>query len=1362
MQFINRIFIVTGFLVLAWAAEVTDSFAQTDQQEENLTFPDDEQAAAEENLTFPDDEQVDGGENLSFPDEALAKPGSVPGSEPAVPPATTHKLEPIRLAPLLKEGALPEREPNDEFEQAMEVPAPFKVIGQVKGREEDIFRFRAEGEPRLWALHAQGETLSSVSLLDASKRKLISQGPARGESSVALPGLYLLPGWHWVSIQGRGTMEGEYIFQATPGELPSTSSEREPNDDKSQAQRLRFGRAINGTYVSGNNDYFRFSTSAPTLVRITVQPADGMTVVLSGPDKAAPRSKTPGEILHYVVSLQPGDYSFRLRLNGQVQGPQPYRLLLERLSLFPDEKHASLAPDASLALALDGDDKVVKAFWNEGQRINLRLTAVNKSATPREISLSSASSHHLWTPTVNTSFVTLDPGQAKQIPVSVEIGAQTPADENFRIAVQAKTADGTINETSLDIPARCEAPPVNSHLAQPLPESMLGGLNLAWASLGGYLPDVEEKKRSDPARFMGIIDGYTPLSTSWRRYGQFPIDIPITLAATGPVLGITLDPSGCGAGGAVRDFELLSSADEQVFEPVIQGTVSTLQAEQVFEFPAPISSGFLTLRVRSTWQDTDKGRVCLGEFKAVADPETEFSGGEGWNIAQPELGGHLVWSSLKEAMTTWTRMLSGEGARKWTQVDPANPNEWVIGFHHNRAAQVREIRWQRQADSREPNEFSNVDLFVSLDSPLGPWKSIGTLKIDKTKALSSVRFDTPVWARFIRFSSTDPDKAGRWQLPAALQIRERPAGGGYRSILGEWGHYQKNSVFEYFAQARSATNPEAGFVTGNGSKSTAYSLASGDHVSGQVQRAKDENWYKVSVPQGQNRLTWVLSGFPSVLVQPQLFDSEGAYAPIIAGDKDATRANFSAKVAPGDYLLRIIEPIMSTIVTWDNSGSVSPYAVSIYQALDEFARGVAPQSELVNFLPFQDSRFELLRENWTDQPLVLAEALNNYDRADSSSYAEGNLNAATKYLKEEPGNKMVLILTDAASGYRDARPLWQSLAKVMPHVFSVELHGSGDFAYQQDKMQDWADVNGGVYSYFRSQSDLDTALDRALCTMRRPVGYDLVVQSEYQKPRGPGSLQVKIDPGAASSSAVEIILDASGSMYKRIGDQTRIDVAKTVLTDLLQTTIPAGTPLALRIYGHREARSCRTDLELPLKPLVTADALRIIKSVDPQDRSRTPLADSLKMVAKDLEGAEGAKLVILLTDGEDSCDGDPEEAVRDLKEQGMDVKLNIVGMAIESDAAKQQFAEWAKIGGGLYFDADSPEALKSALEQALFPKYQLINQHGEVAVEGVADDRPLKVQEGIYHLKVLTTPARDMGKVRIEEGKDVVIVVGQK
>ena len=68
--------------------------------------------------------------------------------------------------------------------------------------------------------------------------------------------------------------------------------------------------------------------------------------------------------------------------------------------------------------------------------------------------------------------------------------------------------------------------------------------------------------------------------------------------------------------------------------------------------------------------------------------------------------------------------------------------------------------------------------------------------------------------------------------------------------------------------------------------------------------------------------------------------------------------------------------------------------------------------------------------------------------------------------------------------------------------------------------------------------------------------------------------------------------------------------------------------------------------------------------------------------------------------------------------------------------------------------------MKSALEKALFPKYQLIDQNGDVTAEGVADGVSVEVAEGVYQLKVLTTPAQSMGEVRIEEGKTIEIVVG--
>lgn|GEM_PF-6809457 len=84
-------------------------------------------------------------------------------------------------------------------------------------------------------------------------------------------------------------------------------------------------------------------------------------------------------------------------------------------------------------------------------------------------------------------------------------------------------------------------------------------------------------------------------------------------------------------------------------------------------------------------------------------------------------------------------------------------------------------------------------------------------------------------------------------------------------------------------------------------------------------------------------------------------------------------------------------------------------------------------------------------------------------------------------------------------------------------------------------------------------------------------------------PMPPGELLVLQNRAALGpDDAVEIILDASGSMLQRLGGERRIEIARDTLVSLVNDTIPEGTGFALRVFGHREADSCRTDLEIPL------------------------------------------------------------------------------------------------------------------------------------------------------------------------------------
>ena len=51
---------------------------------------------------------------------------------------------------------------------------------------------------------------------------------------------------------------------------------------------------------------------------------------------------------------------------------------------------------------------------------------------------------------------------------------------------------------------------------------------------------------------------------------------------------------------------------------------------------------------------------------------------------------------------------------------------------------------------------------------------------------------------------------------------------------------------------------------------------------------------------------------------------------------------------------------------------------------------------------------------------------------------------------------------------------------------------------------------------------------------------------------------------------VELLLDTSGSMLERLGNSTRIAVAKDVLTRLVNRTLPEGLPVALRTFKAKK------------------------------------------------------------------------------------------------------------------------------------------------------------------------------------------------
>lgn len=183
----------------------------------------------------------------------------------------------------------------------------------------------------------------------------------------------------------------------------------------------------------------------------------------------------------------------------------------------------------------------------------------------------------------------------------------------------------------------------------------------------------------------------------------------------------------------------------------------------------------------------------------------------------------------------------------------------------------------------------------------------------------------------------------------------------------------------------------------------------------------------------------------------------------------------------------------------------------------------------------------------------------------------------------------------------------------------------------------------------------------------------------------------------SAQSYVELILDASGSMYNRLVDgRYRIEAAKQVLVSLI-AGLPVDTDLhvGLRVYGARlqamEEEACLdSHLEVPIQGVDRAALRATVEGT--LARGATPIALSLQLAAHDFP-SDGVRRVILVTDGLESCGGDLAAVAQLYAELGIDLK--IVGFDLPADAA----AAFAAVAD--FENALSAEELAGALHGVL-------------------------------------------------------------
>ena len=174
---------------------------------------------------------------------------------------------------------------------------------------------------------------------------------------------------------------------------------------------------------------------------------------------------------------------------------------------------------------------------------------------------------------------------------------------------------------------------------------------------------------------------------------------------------------------------------------------------------------------------------------------------------------------------------------------------------------------------------------------------------------------------------------------------------------------------------------------------------------------------------------------------------------------------------------------------------------------------------------------------------------------------------------------------------------------------------------------------------------------------------------------------------SAEGQRVILVLDASGSMWGKIGGNTKIDIAKEVVGKVVGKW-KAEDELGLVAYGHRKKGAC-DDIETLIEPgpLDAGAYMAAVKAISP--KGKTPMTEAIRQAAEALKYTEKKATVILVSDGIETCDPDPCAVADELEKAGVGLTVHTVGFGLDDKGAVAQLKCLAEKTGGISIIAEN-------------------------------------------------------------------------
>lgn len=211
--------------------------------------------------------------------------------------------------------------------------------------------------------------------------------------------------------------------------------------------------------------------------------------------------------------------------------------------------------------------------------------------------------------------------------------------------------------------------------------------------------------------------------------------------------------------------------------------------------------------------------------------------------------------------------------------------------------------------------------------------------------------------------------------------------------------------------------------------------------------------------------------------------------------------------------------------------------------------------------------------------------------------------------------------------------------------------------------------------------------------------YDEPLLPDPVKQTTEGSSEKRVPPENAI-----ILLDASSSMLlPTANNNIRMDVAKKAVSKFANT-VGNQSNISLIVYGHKGSESdadkelsCTSIEEIyPLGDYEKESFDNALSSFE--SKGWTPLAGAISKAEEMTRDMEGSITIYIVSDGVETCDGDPVKAAKTFADRGEANHVHIIGFQVDKEA-EVQLKEVANAGNGDYYYAENAEDIHQTIEE---------------------------------------------------------------